>query len=112
MPIRGSAFYRTEVNFKETCPQAGQSIFATPSSLHVSAAPLLDVSFMSANFTNPMTAATSLSKGGCRSDIQYRHEATPLDSRESVRACLGVSGMKGIEGARIPHYLKLNSGVF
>jgi hypothetical protein len=30
----------------------------------------------------------------------------------TLRACLGASEMKGIEGARIPHYLKLNSGVF
>jgi hypothetical protein len=31
---------------------------------------------------------------------------------ESLRACLGASEMKGIEGAIISHYLKLNSGGF
>ena len=29
-----------------------------------------------------------------------------------LRTCLGASRMKGIEGARIPHYLKFNSGGF
>jgi hypothetical protein len=31
---------------------------------------------------------------------------------QPLMACLGASGMKGIKGARIPHYLKLNSRGF
>jgi hypothetical protein len=42
--------------------------------------------------------------------LTYKYYGTY--SFQTIRACLGANGMEGIEGPRIPHYLKLNCGGF